>query len=100
MVPAVGSRNFVIRLKQVVLPAPFGPIRAWMVPRRTLRLTFLTAVKPWNSLVSPCVCSTYSSAIECSSGGGAEDCGNGVAILCGTTRVNLADGGSCVRLGW
>ena len=26
--PRVGSRNFVSRLKQVVFPAPFGPISA------------------------------------------------------------------------
>ena len=32
MPPAVGCRNLVIRLKQVVLPAPFGPMSAWMVP--------------------------------------------------------------------
>ena len=35
-----------------------------MVPRRILRLTFFTALKPRNSLVSPCVWSTYSSAIK------------------------------------
>ena len=35
----VGCRNFVSRLKQVVLPAPFGPISAWIVPRRTFRST-------------------------------------------------------------
>jgi hypothetical protein len=40
-------------LKQVVLPAPFGPISAWMWPRRTLRLTSWTATKPANSFVSP-----------------------------------------------
>jgi len=28
MLPRVGSRNLVMRLKQVVLPAPFGPMRA------------------------------------------------------------------------
>ena len=32
IVPRVGGRNAVSRLKQVVLPAPFGPIRAWIVP--------------------------------------------------------------------
>ena len=51
------------RLKQVVLPAPFGPISAWIVPRRTARSTFLTATKPLNSLVSPCVERIVSSAI-------------------------------------
>jgi hypothetical protein len=29
-VPRVGGRNLVSRLKTVVLPAPLGPIRAWM----------------------------------------------------------------------
>ena len=28
-----GDRNFVSRLKHVVLPAPLGPISAWMEPR-------------------------------------------------------------------
>ena len=51
--PRVGSRKCVSRLKQVVLPAPFGPISAWMLPRRTLSDTSLTATKPLNSLVSP-----------------------------------------------
>ena len=37
--PGGGSRNFVRRLKTVVLPAPFGPISAWIVPRRILRST-------------------------------------------------------------
>src|SRR5688572_21347910 len=53
MRPAVGSRKCVSRLKQVVLPAPLGPMRAWMLPRRTFRATSLTATKPLNSLVSP-----------------------------------------------
>ncbi len=43
------------RLKQVVLPAPFGPISAWMVPRSTRRLTPLTATNPANSLVKSSV---------------------------------------------
>ncbi len=51
--PAVGSRNLVSRLKQVVLPAPFGPISAWIEPRRTRRFTPFTAMKPLNSLVRP-----------------------------------------------
>src|SRR5687767_9426855 len=55
MPPAVGCRNLVIRLKQVVLPAPFGPMSAWMVPRRTERLTFLTAQKPLKLLDRPAV---------------------------------------------
>ncbi|MCY1520301.1 hypothetical protein D9M68_550760 [compost metagenome] len=52
IVPAVGSRNLVSRLKQVVLPAPLGPMSAWIEPRFTERSTLLTAVNPLNSLVS------------------------------------------------
>jgi hypothetical protein len=55
MVPAEGVRNLVRRLKQVVLPAPFGPISAWILPARTVRLTFFTATNPRNSLVRPWV---------------------------------------------
>ena len=51
--PEVGVRNLVSRLKQVVLPAPLGPISAWMLPRCTCRSTLLTATKPLNSLVRP-----------------------------------------------
>src|SRR2546423_1202120 len=51
MRPRVGWRNLVSRLKQVVLPAPFGPISAWIVPRATRKATPFTATKPANSLV-------------------------------------------------
>src|SRR5688572_15541725 len=61
MRPAVGSRKCVSRLKQVVLPAPLGPMRAWMLPRRTLRCTSFTATKPLNSFVSPRVSRMMSS---------------------------------------
>src|ERR1700732_5322489 len=64
MRPRVGLRNLVSRLKQVVLPAPLGPINAWIVPRSTRRLTSRTATKPANSLVRPSVSRTMSSAIE------------------------------------
>ena len=59
---AVGCRNLVSRLKHVVLPAPLGPISAWMVPRRTRRSTSRTAMKPANSLVNPWVSRMNSSA--------------------------------------
>src|SRR5665213_3997970 len=55
MCPLVTGRNRVSRLKKVVLPAPFGPISAWMVPRLTSRLTFCTATKPAKLLVSASV---------------------------------------------
>ena len=63
MLPRVGVRKCVSRLKQVVLPAPLGPISAWMVPRLTLRSTPLTATKPLNSLVKPRVSSMRSSVM-------------------------------------
>src|SRR5439155_5399133 len=53
MVPLVAGRKRVSRLKQVVLPAPFGPISAWMVPRITLRSTRFTATNPRNSFDNP-----------------------------------------------
>ncbi|CFN77327.1 Uncharacterised protein [Bordetella pertussis] len=61
MVPEVGARNLVSRLKQVVLPAPLGPISAWIWPRLTRRSTPLTATKPRNSLVRPFVSRIVSS---------------------------------------
>ena len=40
ILPRVGDRNFVSRLKHVVLPPPpLGPISAWMEPRLMDRLT-------------------------------------------------------------
>src|SRR6266478_5489982 len=62
--PALGSRNFVKRWKTVVLPAPFGPISAWIVPRRIFRSTPCTAVKPRNSFVRPRVSRMTSSTCE------------------------------------
>src|SRR5215470_3300780 len=63
MRPRVGERKWVKRLKQVVLPAPFGPMSAWIVPRRTRSVTSFTATNPRNSLVSPSVSRIRSSAI-------------------------------------
>src|SRR5215469_3192166 len=58
-------RNLVSRLKKVVLPAPFGPISAWISPRRTRRSTSFTATKPLNSFVRPRVWRMKSSAGCC-----------------------------------
>src|SRR6266852_3508731 len=44
--PAVGRRNPLRRLKHVVLPAPFGPIRPTISPVSTVSSTWLTAAKP------------------------------------------------------
>src|SRR6266404_3762845 len=44
--PLVGGRKPLNRLKQVVLPAPFGPIRPTISPVSTVRLRLLTAARP------------------------------------------------------
>jgi len=54
----------VSRLKHVVLPAPFGPIKAWIEPLVTLKDTPSTAVNPLNSLVSPLVTRMASSSAD------------------------------------
>ena len=48
--PAEGTSTFEIRLNIVVLPAPFGPIRATMAPASTVKLTSLLATKASNDL--------------------------------------------------
>src|SRR5215469_16589646 len=58
-------RNLVSRLKKVVLPAPFGPMSAWISPRRTRRSTSLTATKPLNCFVRPRVSRMKSSTAWC-----------------------------------
>src|SRR5579862_2640309 len=55
MSPAVGCRNLVSRLKTVVLPAPFGPIRAWISPCRTRKDTPSTATNPLKDFARACV---------------------------------------------
>src|SRR6266851_3953773 len=49
--PPLGGRKPVIRLKQVVFPAPLGPIKPAIVPSSTEKLTSLTAVRPPNRTV-------------------------------------------------
>jgi len=48
--PPSGMMWPVIRLKKVVLPAPFGPITAAICCVSTVRLTPPTATKPANAL--------------------------------------------------
>ena len=61
--PPVGAMNFDSMLKQVVLPAPFGPISAWIVPRLTRSETSLTARKSPKLLLRPSVTRTSSMLI-------------------------------------
>src|SRR5207244_1591579 len=53
MSPAVGACTPVTRLKNVVLPAPFGPIRPWISPEATVRWTSWSARRPPKRFVSP-----------------------------------------------
>jgi hypothetical protein len=53
--PADGRNTALIRLKSVVLPAPFGPIRLQIWPASTLKLTSLTAVRPPKRLETPTI---------------------------------------------
>src|SRR5581483_7739656 len=57
--PALGLSAPAIRLKVVLLPEPFGPIRPRISPSATSKETFLTARKPSKLLVSPSTSSTY-----------------------------------------
>src|SRR2546428_259202 len=57
-VPASGRRSPVTRLKNVVLPAPFGPMIAAIWPRATPSVTPATAWKPSNALRTLCTSST------------------------------------------
>src|SRR4051812_39333151 len=56
--PAVAGSVPDSRLKIVLLPEPFGPIRPRISPRSTLNETLLTAVKPPNRFISPSTTST------------------------------------------
>src|SRR5580700_5027865 len=53
MRPLPGVRNPLIIANKVVLPAPFGPIRAVMRPDWTLRETLSTASNPPKRLLTP-----------------------------------------------
>src|SRR3954462_6693053 len=56
--PAVAGSVPDSRLKIVLLPEPFGPIRPRISPRSTLNDTLLTAVKPPKRFISPSTTST------------------------------------------
>ena len=44
--PLLAAYRPLITLISVLLPAPLGPISAWIVPARTVKLTSLTATTP------------------------------------------------------
>jgi len=55
IVPALGFTKPDNRLKKVVLPAPFGPMMAWIVPASMESETSSTARYPAKDFDSPCV---------------------------------------------
>src|ERR1700734_4261781 len=57
MRPDVGLKNPVIRLKKVVLPAPFGPMMARSSPGSTVIEISLTAIKLPKCLETFSICS-------------------------------------------
>src|SRR5262245_21532242 len=70
--PASGRSSPASWATSVVLPAPLGPITAWISPGRTARATPSVATTPPNRLVSPCV-SRSGSAIPQDGGEEAEE---------------------------
>ena len=58
MRPEVGRSTPVRQLKNVLLPAPFGPMMARISPRWISKLTLLSAVRPPKRIVRPSVRST------------------------------------------
>src|SRR5712692_10852278 len=55
MVPASARNSPTSTATRVVLPAPFGPITAWISPGSTASATSLAATRPPKRLVSPAV---------------------------------------------
>src|SRR5580704_10591850 len=53
MRPLLGDRNPLIMANKVVLPAPFGPIRAVIIPAWTSSETLSTASNPPKRLLTP-----------------------------------------------
>src|SRR3954469_11832555 len=64
MLPAVGRSTPVKRLMSVVLPAPFGPIRAWRTPFWTASETLSVATIPPKFFSSALVSSTGSIGVS------------------------------------
>jgi hypothetical protein len=63
--PEDGGKNPLIRLKKVVLPAPFGPMMARNSPLATLSDTSRTATRLPNRLLTLQISSTF---MPCSAG--------------------------------
>src|SRR5665213_589437 len=62
MLPEVGRSTPVMQLKNVLLPAPFGPMTARISPAPSSKSTALSAAKPPNRPVSLSICKIGASA--------------------------------------
>ena len=65
--PVVGRYRPVRQLKNVVFPAPLGPISETMALRGTTKLTSLTATRPPNTFEMPAASSRTSSGLTSTS---------------------------------
>jgi hypothetical protein len=57
ILPACGRYRPLMQLSRLVLPAPLGPIRAWMLPWATWKLTSSRALTPPKCSVTPVISS-------------------------------------------
>ncbi len=64
MRPLVGGKSPESRLKNVVLPAPLGPMIVRTPPRGISMLTSFTARNPENARVSPSVLNAYATLLS------------------------------------
>src|SRR5688572_15307308 len=90
IVPVVGGKNPVRRLKAVVLPAPLGPMSPTISPGSTDTLKSRTAVRPPNTLVT-----FFASSSGIGSGGGRRL----LAMLIADLRVGRTAGSVLGRAG-
>src|SRR3954465_16048732 len=92
--PLVGSCSPVMTLTVVVLPAPLGPIRPGIWPRRADRLTSETALMPTNftdtSTISSAACGSVRTVVAVLSVAGADK----VALLLEEDRGRGAGDGT------
>src|SRR5215470_12303010 len=102
MAPAVGVKKPLSRLKQVVFPAPFGPIRPTISPSPTVMSTRLTAANPPKCFVRWCASSRAIRFSWCASGlvlhGHPHSCGHSSRTGCGADTP-LPQGGELTGQG-
>src|SRR5262244_3866675 len=97
MRPEVGRNTPVRQLKNVLLPAPFGPITARISSRTTAKLTLLSAVNPPNRIVRSSVRNMLAGAPAAAViAGGVASKTETLATYVLTTQLNVQAGGNIV----